>query len=126
MAPVIPSITDEFIEGILEQAGERGVQTASWIMLRLPHEVAPLFREWLDAHFPDRAAKVMGIVQSVRNGRDNDPSFFTRMKPLGTWADLFRTRFRLACKRHGLNRTQPVLDCAQFVRPEEGGQLRLF
>ena len=126
VAPVIPSITDEFIEGILEQAGERGVQTASWIMLRLPHEVAPLFREWLDVHFPDRAAKVMGIVQSVRNGRDNDPSFFTRMKPLGTWADLFRTRFRLACKRNGLNRTQPVLDCAQFVRPEEGGQLRLF
>lgn len=126
VAPVIPSITDEFIEGILEQAGERGVQTASWIMLRLPHEVAPLFREWLAVHYPDRATKVMSIVQSVRNGRDNDPSFFTRMKPLGTWADLFRTRFRLACKRHGLNRTQPVLDCAQFVRPEEGGQLRLF
>ena len=126
VAPVIPSITDEFIEGILEQAGGRGVQTASWIMLRLPHEIAPLFREWLSVHYPDRAAKVMGIVQSVRSGKDNDPGFFTRMKPLGTWADLFRTRFRLACKRHGLNRTQPVLDCAQFVRPEEGGQLRLF
>lgn len=126
VAPVIPSITDEFIEGILQQAGERGVQTASWIMLRLPYEVAPLFREWLDMHFPDRATKVMGIVQSVRNGKDNDPGFFTRMKPLGTWADLFRTRFRLACKRHGLNRTQPVLDCSQFVKPEEGGQLRLF
>lgn len=126
VAPVIPAITDEFIEGILEEAGQRGVQTASWIMLRLPHEVAPLFREWLSVHYPDRAAKVMGIVQSVRNGKDNDPGFFTRMKPLGTWADLFRTRFRLACKRHGLNRTQPVLDCAQFVRPENGGQLRLL
>lgn len=126
VAPVIPSITDEFIEGILQQAGERGVQTASWIMLRLPHEVAPLFREWLAVHYPDRAGKVMGIVQSVRSGKDNDPNFFTRMKPLGTWADLFRTRFRLACKRHGLNRTQPVLDCSQFVKPEAGGQLRLF
>ena len=126
VAPVIPAITDEFIESILEEAGQRGVQTASWIMLRLPHEVAPLFREWLSVHYPDRAAKVMSIVQSVRNGKDNDPGFFTRMKPLGTWADLFRTRFRLACKRHGLNRRQPVLDCAQFVGPEEAGQRRLL
>ncbi|MEL0212182.1 MAG: radical SAM protein, partial [Novosphingobium sp.] len=65
VAPVIPSITDEFMEGILEAATDRGVRSASWIMLRLPHEVAPLFREWLDTHFPDRASKVMGVVQSV-------------------------------------------------------------
>ena len=126
IAPVVPSITDEFIEGILGEAAARGVQTASWIMLRLPHEVAPLFREWLQVHYPDRAGKVMGIVQSVRGGRDNDPGFFSRMKPLGPWADVFRSRFRLACKRNGLNRSHPVLDCKQFIRPEMSGQLKLF
>ena len=126
VAPIIPAITDEFIEGILEEAAARGVKSASWIMLRLPREVAPLFREWLEVHYPDRAGKVMGIVQSVREGRDNDPGFFTRMKPSGIWADILRTRFRLACQRLGLNREQPVLDCTQFVRPEVGGQLRLL
>ena len=126
VAPVIPAITDEYIEGILEAAATRGVQTASWIMLRLPHEVAPLFREWLDVHYPARAAKVMAIVQSVRGGKDNDSRFFQRMKPKGVWADVFRTRFRLACQRLGLNRDQPALDCSRFVRPEVGGQLRLF
>ena len=126
VAPVIPAITDAYIEGILEAAAARGVQTASWIMLRLPHEVAPLFREWLGVHYPDRAGKVMAIVQSVRGGKDNNSRFFERMKPRGVWADVFRTRFRLACQRLGLNRDQPALDCTRFVRPEPGGQLRLF
>jgi DNA repair photolyase len=126
VAPVIPSITDEFIEAILSEAAAHGAQTASWIMLRLPHEVAPLFREWLDMHYPDRAGKVMAIVQSIREGKDNDPGFFTRMKPLGPWAEVFHARFRIACKRLGLNQIRPKLDCSQFVRPELGGQLRLI
>ncbi|MCW1402714.1 PA0069 family radical SAM protein [Novosphingobium sp. MW5] len=126
IAPVIPSITDEFIEGILESAAALGVRSASWIMLRLPHEVAPLFREWLDTHYPDRAGKVMGVVQSVRNGRDNDPNFFSRMKPQGVWADLFRTRFRLACKRLGINEVSLKLDSSKFAPPTTGGQLNLF
>ncbi|MFM5883872.1 MAG: PA0069 family radical SAM protein [Novosphingobium sp.] len=126
VAPVIPSITDEYIEGILEQAAARGVRSASWIMLRLPHEVAPLFREWLDVHYPDRAGKVMSIVQSVRNGRDNDATFFTRMKPQGVWADVFRTRFRIATRRLGMNVARMVLDCSRFVRPSANGQLTLI
>lgn len=126
VAPVIPSITDEFMEGILEAAAERGVWSASWIMLRLPHEVAPLFREWLDTHFPDRAAKVIAIVQSVRGGKDNDAQFFTRMKPHGVWADLLRTRFRIACRKHGIGKAQLDLDCSQFRKPSPGGQLDLF
>ena len=127
IAPVIPAITDEWLERILEQAAERGVRSASWIMLRLPHEVAPLFREWLDCHFPDRAAKVMGIVQSMRGGRDNDPRFFTRMKPAGVWADLVRTRFRKACARLGINREgHAELDCSRFVAPSTDGQMRLL
>ncbi len=126
IAPVIPSITDEFMEAILARSARVGVRSASWIMLRLPHEVAPLFREWLGVHYPERAGKVMSIVQSVRNGRDNDPGFFTRMKPEGAWADIFRARFRLACKRLAINQTRLELDCSQFRRPEIGGQMRLI
>ncbi len=126
IAPVIPAITDEFIERILEEAAARGVKTASWIMLRLPHEVAPLVREWLEVHYPDRAGKVMHTVQAMRGGKDYDSRFFERMKPKGVWADLFRTRFRLACQRLGLGRQPPQLDCGQFVPPETGGQLQLL
>ena len=126
IAPVIPSITDQHLEGILQEAAECGVQSASWIMLRLPHEVAPLFREWLDTHFPDRADKVMAIVHSVREGRDNDPRFFTRMKPKGVWADLVRNRFRVACQKYGIGKTEVDLDCTQFRKPGRGGQLDLF
>lgn len=124
IAPVIPSITDEFIEAIIEEAARRGVTSAGWILIRLPHEVSPLFREWLAIHFPDRADKVMA---TIRSGKDNDPGFFSRMKPDGVWADLYRKRFRLACKRYGLNFAPTVpLDCSQFRRPETGGQLRLI
>ena len=126
VSPIIPAITDSFIEATLMEAGARGVASASWIMLRLPHEVAPLFCEWLDVHFPDRAAKVMAIVQSVRGGKDNDARFFSRMKPTGVWADLVRTRFRLGLKRAGIAQARPVLDCSQFRAPQRDGQLALF
>lgn len=126
VSPIIPSITDEFLEDILEQAAARGVRSASWIMIRLPHEVAPLFREWLDTHFPDRAAKVMAIIQSVRDGRDNDANFFSRMKPTGVWADLIRTRFRVACAKHDIGRASIDLDCSKFRKPSRHGQLDLF
>ncbi|MEI6641570.1 MAG: PA0069 family radical SAM protein [Novosphingobium sp.] len=126
VSPIIPAITDDFIEAILRQAGSHGAASASWIMLRLPHEVAPLFREWLGVHFPDRAAKVMAIVQSVRGGKDNDARFFSRMKPTGVWAELVRTRFRLGLKRSGIPQAKPVLDCNQFRPPSRDGQLALF
>lgn len=126
VSPVIPAITDEFMEAIIAHVGSLGVQSAGWIPLRLPHEVAPLFREWLAVHFPDRAGKVMSIVRSIRNGRDNDPDFFSRMSPTGVWADLFRARFRLARKRAGLGPARIKLDSSQFRRPELGGQLRLL
>ncbi|WP_298286188.1 PA0069 family radical SAM protein [Novosphingobium sp.] len=126
VSPIVPAITDQFIEGILAAAAARGVRSASWIMLRLPHEVAPLFLEWLNTHFPDRAAKAMAIVQSVRGGKDNDSQFFTRMKPQGTWADLTRTRFRIACRKHGIGKAHVDLDCSQFIAPALDGQLRLL
>jgi DNA repair photolyase len=126
VSPIIPAITEDWIERILEQAAARGVKRASWIMLRLPHEVAPLFREWLARHFPERAAKVMSIVQQMRAGRDNDPDFHTRMKPQGVWADLVRARFRKARVRLGMEGGRIELDCSQFVAPERDGQMRLF
>lgn len=126
IAPVIPAITDEFMEAIVARAAALGVPSAGWIPLRLPHEVAPLFREWLQVHYPERAGKVMSIVRSIRNGRDNDSGFFSRMRPSGVWADLFRARFKLACKRAGLRSDKFELDTSQFRRPETGGQLRLL
>ena len=126
VAPIVPAITDDQLERVLEAGAQAGATSASWIMLRLPHEVAPLFREWLSHHFPDRAAKVMHIVQELRGGRDNDPAFHTRMKPQGVWADLTRTRFAKAVARLALNRAWPALDCSQFRPPERDGQMALF
>lgn len=85
LSPVIPAITDEFIEGIIARVGEMGVKSANWIPLRLPHEVAPLLREWLAVHYPERAGKVMSLVREMRGGRDNDPNFHSRFKPQGVW-----------------------------------------
>ena len=126
VAPVIPAITDEFMEEIVQRVGAIGVDSVGWIPLRLPHEVAPLFREWLSVHFPERGDKVMGIVRSIRDGKDNDPSFFSRLNPTGVWADLFRARFRVACKRAGVGKTKFELDCTRFRPPEVGGQMRLL
>ena len=111
---------------ILAEAAAHGAITAEWIMLRLPHEVAPLFREWLAEHYPERAGKVMSIVQSIRGGRDNDPAFGTRFRPQGVWADLFAARFAKVAARLGLDRPAPALDCSQFRKPSRHGQLSLF
>lgn len=126
VAPVIPAITDEFMERIVAEAARLGVRSAGWIVLRLPFEVASLFREWLSTHFPDRKDKVMAIVRSIRAGRDNDPDYFSRMRPKGVWADLFRARFRLACRRAGLQPARFDLDTTAFVAPRLDGQLHLL
>ena len=126
IAPIIPAITDADLEGILARSADVGVRAATWIMVRLPHEVAPLFRAWLDTHFPDRAGKVMATIQSIREGRDNDPRFFHRMKPTGVWADLIRRRFTVAARRHGIERPAARLDCTNFRPPARDGQLTLF
>ncbi|MEO6153623.1 MAG: PA0069 family radical SAM protein [Croceibacterium sp.] len=126
IAPVIPAVTDEFMEAIVAHAGALGVRSAFWLPVRLPHEVAPLFREWLAVHFPARADKVMTIVRSIRAGRDNDPRYYSRMKPSGVWADLFRARFSVACKRAGLRVSKVELDCTRFRPPATDRQLRLF
>ncbi|MGX7952683.1 PA0069 family radical SAM protein [Tsuneonella sp. HG249] len=126
ISPIIPAITDCFLEEIVSRAAALGVRSAGWIPLRLPHEVAPLFREWLSVHFPERGDKVMSIVGSIRGGRDNDPNFFSRMQPTGVWADLLRSRFSIACKRAGIVKQKFELDCTKFRAPETGGQMRLL
>ena len=125
IAPVIPAITDHELEHLVERAAGAGARHVFFIPVRLPWEVAPLFRAWLDEHFPDRAGKVMATIQSLRGGRDNDPGFFTRMQGSGPWADLMRTRFAIAVRRHGLNRERIALRCDLF-RPPAGPQGELF
>ncbi|WP_448501497.1 PA0069 family radical SAM protein [Sphingomonas sp.] len=125
ISPVIPAITDHEIEHILERAGKAGARAAFFMPVRLPHEVAPLFRAWLDAHYPDRAGKVMAIVRSLRGGRDNDPDFFTRMQGQGPWADLLRVRFQKACAKHGLTGERLTLRTDLFRKPT-GAQGELF
>ena len=125
LAPVIPQVTDHEIEHILERAAEAGARTAFFLPVRLPHEVSPLFRAWLETHFPDRAGKVMATIQSIRGGRDNDPDWHTRFRGQGPWAELLRTRFRMAAKRHGLDREVLRLRTDLF-RPPRGAQGELF
>lgn len=125
LAPVIPQITDHEIEHILERAAAAGARGAFFLPVRLPWEVAPLFRAWLDAHFPDRAAKVMATIQSIRGGKDNDGNFFTRMRGQGPWAELLRTRFHIAARRYGLDGERLKLRTDLF-RPPRGPQGDLF
>ena len=100
---------------MLEVCAEAGATHASYIVLRLPWEVAPLFRNWLAAHFPDRAERVMNRVRDMRGGKDYDSDFGSRMKGEGIWADLLKQRFRQAVKRLGLNeRTRGILDLSHF------------
>ncbi len=125
-APMIPFLNDAELEAILEQAREAGALGASYTMLRLPLEIADLFREWLAEHCPDRAGRVMERVRDTRGGKDYDSTFGQRMRGTGPVAELLAKRFRLAVKRLGFPGF-PVLDCSGFVPPApERGQLSLF
>jgi DNA repair photolyase len=119
VAPVIPAVNDAEIESILESAAEHGADHASWIMLRLPHELKQLFRDWLSEHMPERAAHVMSLVQQASGGRDYDNRFGLRQRGRGPYADMIRDRFSAACRRFGLGhgRARRALDCSQFRRP---------
>src|SRR5450830_1448719 len=120
VAPIIPFVTEPDIEKILEAAAEAGATGAHYTVLRLPWEVNTLFQEWLQAHFPDRAQRVMNRVREMRGGKDYDADFATRMHGEGVWADLIRQRFTRAAEKHGLlvsGRRHEKLDCSQFIKP---------
>jgi len=123
ISPIIPAINEHEIEALVAAAVEAGARSVSSIPVRLPHEVAPLFRAWLDTHFPDRAGKVMNILRSIRGGRDNDPDFGSRMRGEGPHALLIRTRFEKARRRHSLANGRISLRTDLFVPPGDQGRL---
>jgi DNA repair photolyase len=103
VAPVIPAITDHEMEDILAAAKEAGAASAGYVLLRLPHEVKGLFREWLAEHYPDRAKHVMSLINQTRGGKDYDAEFGQRMSGTGPYAELLRTRFELARRKCGFD-----------------------
>lgn len=122
VAPVIPWINDAELEAILDAAREAGASSAGYVLLRLPHEVAPLFRDWLQTHHPQRADHVMSTVQQLRGGRDYDSRFGTRLRGQGVYADLLERRFALALRRYGYSGMRhPSLDVTRFRRPASPG-----
>jgi len=124
-APMIPMINDNELEQLLQQASAAGALTASYIMLRLPLEVAPLFEEWLHAHYPQRAEHVLSLIRQSRGGDLYDSRFGARMRGQGVFADLLAQRFSRAIKRLQLDRREGYdLDCQAFCPP--GQQLSLL
>jgi DNA repair photolyase len=127
-APVIPALNDHELEGVLAAAAEAGAATAGYLLLRLPGEVRELFYEWLETHYPGRANRVRSRIRQLRNGRDNDPRFGSRMRGQGPWAELLRRRFETACRRHGIEhgRAKP-LETSLFSPPNRApGQMELW
>ncbi|MGJ7914221.1 PA0069 family radical SAM protein [Massilia sp. LXY-6] len=120
VAPIIPFITEPEIERILEAAKDAGAVGAHYVVLRMPWEVNPLFQQWLYAHFPDRAQRVLNRMKDMRGGKEYDSDFGKRMSGEGVWADLIRQRFTKAVKRLGMdgfNGRFSKMDGAQFRRP---------
>ncbi|HYE39671.1 MAG TPA: PA0069 family radical SAM protein [Ramlibacter sp.] len=125
LAPQIPFLNDD-MEQVLEAAWDAGAREAFYHVLRLPWEVAPLFRTWLETHYPQRADRVMHRIQEMRGGKDYDSDFATRMKGSGAWADLLAQRFRKAATRLGFNRKKVVFPTEAFRPPGPPGQGTLF
>jgi DNA repair photolyase len=126
-APLIPALNDHELERILESAKAAGAAEASYVILRLPLEVSPLFRDWLLQHYPDRYRHVMSLVRSMRGGKDYDAEFGKRMKGAGPYAWQIARRFEMAARRFGLTRRSVPLRDDLFVPPDGSGvQLSLL
>jgi len=127
VAPVVPFLTDSGIEAVLEAARDAGAERAGYTLMRLPWEVKDLFKDWLEHNFPLKAAHVMSRVRDMRDGRENDPNFGSRMRGAGEMADLLSKRFQMACHRLGLNlvRRGPS-DVSKFRAPRLDRQMDLF
>ncbi len=126
-SPMIPALNDSELEAVLEAARDAGAETAGTILLRLPMEVAELFEEWLRAHHPDRAERVLSLVRQTRGGGLNQAAFGQRMRGSGPYAELLRRRFHVAVGRLGLDREWPPPDLSLFRRTAvPRAQLSLF
>ena len=119
MAPIIPAVNDAEIESVIQRAVSCGARHASWILLRLPHELKQIFVEWLETHMPQRAGHVMSLLRQASGGKDYDSRFGIRQRGRGAYASMLDQRFRTACTRHGIGsgRDRTGLDCTQFRRP---------
>ncbi|MEM1370879.1 MAG: PA0069 family radical SAM protein [Pseudomonadota bacterium] len=126
VAPIIPGLTDHEMDAILQRAAQAGAREAGYVVLRMPHEIKQLFREWLEDEQPDRAKRVISLLQSMHAGRDYRSRFGVRQTGSGPFADLIARRFRLALKRHNLDRRRLQLRTDLFERPTRvGGQFEL-
>jgi DNA repair photolyase len=126
-APVIPWLNDMDLEAVLEAAAGAGVESAGYIMVRLPHEIKQLFKEWLELHAPLKAEHVMALIRDMRGGRENDPEFFSRHTGRGEYAQMISQRFACACKRLRLNECERELNISRFQPGKQpASQLQLF
>jgi DNA repair photolyase len=126
-APVIPVLNDSEMETVLSRAAEAGATSAGYVVLRLPHELKLLFREWLQTHYPLKAGHVMNRVRDLRGGRDNDPDFTTRRRGTGIYAAIIEQRFHKICDQLGLNCSPVTLDTTRFLPPGKNRkQMELF
>lgn len=126
-APMIPALNDTELEAILEAAVDAGARRAGYVLVRLPLEIKDLFQEWLLEHYPLKAEHVMSLIRQSHAGKEYDATFGTRMRGTGSYADMIENRYRLACKRLGLNQQRVLLDTGQFRVPlQSGDQLALF
>lgn len=125
-APVIPALNEHEMEAVLSAAAAAGARYAGYVLLRLPREVSPLFREWLQVNYPLKATRVMARVQDLRGGRDNDPNFGSRLTGTGVFAELIKSRFAKACREHQLQRSDHHLNTTHFRPPRDRVQGDLF
>ncbi len=125
-APLIPALNDAEIEAILARAAGAGARSAGYIVLRMPLEIKDLFREWLEEHYPDRAAHVLSLIRDMRGGKDYDATWGQRMKGKGPYAAQLGLRFRMAARRLGLNELTTTLDVTQFKPPPQVGDQMSF
>ncbi|MFA4968081.1 MAG: PA0069 family radical SAM protein [Sulfuritalea sp.] len=118
-APLIPALTDHELEAILAAAREVGATSAGYILLRLPHEVKPLFRAWLDSHQPGRAEHVYSLMRQLHGGKEYDSAFGSRQRGSGPLAEIIAQRFRTVVRRLGMDAPSTPLDTAGFVPPRK-------
>jgi len=127
VAPIIPGLNDHEVERILDSAYAMGAREAGYVILRLPLEVSPIFKDWLLRHYPDRYRHVLSLVRSMRDGKDYDANWGTRMKGTGPYAWQIGRRFEIAARRIGLNQSKRALRGDLFKPPARTGeQLVLF
>jgi len=127
VAPIIPALNDHELEHILDAAHANGAQSAGHILLRLPHEVSDLFKEWMLRHYPDRYSHVLSVLRSMRNGKDYDAEYGTRMRGTGPYAWQIGRRFEIASRKLNLGSMGTSIRCDLFEPPQlEGTQLSLF